>query len=84
MSQKRTNKDLIKSVFEINPIDATYEIVKMIHDLVMEDESVNEETKRKFLVLYLQYQMHHAMLFRKEKKVTIFFRTIKQKLLRRK
>jgi len=56
----------VNSLFEIikksDPAEATKCIVEQMKQTIIEDESINDNTKRRILFLYMNYKFKHKQL----------------------
>jgi len=65
----KNKKNIIDSAANTNHLAATANIVDIMKELIIKDERINLDTKKRYLSYYLQYQFHHKNLSREVKEL---------------
>lgn len=54
--------NIIDELKGLNHLQAMQDVMEMVRRLIITDEKISDETKKRFVVLYMQYKLHYHLL----------------------
>ncbi len=78
--QTKQKESVLAELEQLSPTVAILLILEMMKELIMDDEEIAVDTKKRFLLLYLQFKFYHSHLENAVKKESSGLKKLLSKL----